>query len=568
MSKKATSSLSLANRPRVGLNLLPLGGMGKVTQNMFLYEIADEILIIDMGIGFPDSYMPGVDVLIPDIKPLLKKLEAGKRIVGMILTHGHDDHVGALGYILPHLPEFPIYGSALTIGFAAEKLKEFKLKAKMQVVGEKEEFSVGGSKHFRAVGYHVTHSIPDTRHYLVKTSAGTFYHGTDFKLDPTPVDLKPTDLESISQLKGQVDLMLVDCLGVEKDEPIPSESTVGAEIERIMQQTKGKLVVTLMSSHIHRIQQIVDAAERHGRKVVFVGRSVEKNVRVAQELSELILPKGIVVSKKKIDDYRDSQLVIIIAGSQGQEGSSLMRAVFGEHHVVHLGPQDTVVFSASVIPGNEYNYYGAIDELSRNKIYVLYPAINPKLHRSGHGSQPEQVKLLDLIKPRFVMPIGGADRHREKFAELVAKPLGYKDEQILLPSPGEELNYFNDRVKVVSATTLKPQIVDGLGIGDVGPAVLSDRRSLSQAGIVVVVLPRRGGQILKDKIEVISRGFVFMKEAGEVVDFIISEAVQVLAEHEGRKHDEIRRRIEKRLARKLYKVIKREPMIVVSLIDV
>ena len=552
----------------LGLNLLPLGGMGKVTQNMFLYEIGDEILIVDMGIGFPDSYMPGVDVLIPDIRPLLNKLNQGKRIVGMILTHGHDDHVGALGYILPHLPQFPIYGSALTVGFAAEKLKEFKVKADLKVVEAKEKFKVGDSKYFWATGYHVTHSIPDTRHYFLETPAGNFYHGTDFKLDPTPVDLKPTDLTSLAQLKGKVDLMLMDCLGVEKDEPIPSESTVGPEIDRIMRQTSGKLVVTLMSSHIHRIQQVVDAAKRQGRKVAFVGKSVEKNVRVAQDLGELVIPKGMVVSKKKLDQYNDRELVVIIAGSQGQEGSSLMRAVFGEHHVVRLTPQDTVVFSASVIPGNEYNYYGAIDELSRNKVQVLYPAVNPKLHRSGHGSAPEQIKLLELVGPRFVMPIGGADRHREKFRELVALPLGYKDHQILLPAPGEELNYFNGKVKVVSAVTLKPQVVDGLGVGDVGPVVLSDRRSLSQAGIVVVVLPRKDGYILKDKIEVISRGFVFMKEADEVIDFIISEATQVLAENEGKKHDEIRRKIEKRLARKLYKVIRREPMIVVSLIDV
>jgi len=550
------------------LKLLPLGGMGKVTQNMFLYEIGDEILIIDMGIGFPDSYMPGVDVLIPDIRPLLDKLEAGKKIIGMILTHGHDDHVGALGYILPHLPKFPIYGSALTIGFAMEKLKEFKVQADFRLVNPREKFTLGESKHFQAEAYRVTHSIPDTMHYFLTTSAGNFYHGTDFKLDPTPVDLKPTDLEGIAKLQGKVDLMLMDCLGVERDEPIPSESTVGPEIDQIMRQTKGKLVVTLMSSHIHRIQQIVDSAHRQGRKVAFVGKSVEKNVRVASELDELIIPKGVMISKKKIDDYRDDQLVIIIAGSQGQEGSSLMRAVFGEHNVVHLGPRDTVVFSASVIPGNEYNYYGAIDELARNKIYVLYPAINPKLHRSGHGSKPEQIELLDLVKPKFVMPIGGADRHREKFAELVASPLGYKDEQILLPAPGEELSYRDNQVKVIGAYTLKPQVVDGLGIGDVGPAVLSDRRSLSQAGIVVVVLPRKDGRILKDKIEVISRGFVFMKEAGEVIDFIIAESVKVLAENEGKKHDEIRRRIEKRLARKLYKVIKREPMIVVSLIDV
>ncbi len=558
----------LAKTEKLALKLLPLGGMGKVTQNMFLYEIGNEILIIDMGIGFPDSYMPGVDVLIPDIKPLLDKLKAGKKIVAMILTHGHDDHIGALGYILPHLPSFPIYGSPLTIGFAAEKLREFKLKADFKVIHEREPFSLGQSHYFKAEAFRVTHSIPDTMHYLLTTPVGTFYHGTDFKLDPTPIDAKPTDLKGISQLEGKIDLMLMDCLRVEKAEPVPSESTVGPEIARIMSQTKGKLVVTLMSSHIHRIQQIVDAAERQRRKLVFIGRSVEKNVRVAQELGELILPKGIAVSKKKIDQYPDKQLVVIIAGSQGQEGSSLVRAVFGEHNVVRLNREDTVVFSADVIPGNEYTYYGAIDELARNKVYVLYPAIDAKLHRSGHASRVEQQQLLELVKPKYVMPIGGADRHREKFLELVAQPLGYSDKQVLLPAAGTELNFFAQKISVSAEHTLKPQIVDGLGVGDVGPAVLSDRRSLSQAGIVVVVLPRKNGQILRDKIEVISRGFVFMKEAGEVVDFIIQEAVKIVNENETKKHNEIRHLIEKKLARKLYRIIKREPMILVSLIDV
>lgn len=546
--------------------MLALGGMGRVTQNMYLYEYENEMVIIDCGIGFPDSFMPGVDVLIPDIQPILRRLEQGKHIVGMILSHGHDDHIAATPYLLPHLPEFPIFASPLTAGFAQQRMSDGKVERKITVIDSTKPFGLG--RHFSAQLFAVTHSVPDTRHIALHTPEGTLYHGSDFKLDPQPVDNVVSDLDGIGELaqKGVL-CMMVDCLRVENSERVKSESTTGPAIAQTMEGVRGKYVMTLMSSHIHRIQQTVDAALAHHRKVVFIGRSVEQNVQIAMELGKLTIPAGALIDKRDIEQYPDQSLCLIVAGSQGQEGSSLMRAVYGEHPILQIKPQDKVVFSADAIPGNELAYFGAIDELSRNGIEVVYPSIMPNLHQSGHASAPEQKELVGLVKPRYVMPIGGADRHRSLFVKRVAEPLGIAGRNVLLPQSGEVLGFENQEVKVVERVTLKPQIVDGLGIGDVGPVVLSDRQILGQAGMVVVVIPRYKGQLQLEKISVVSRGFVFMKEADEVVEFITDTARSVIRENRKAADGELTRLVEKRLSRKLYEAIQREPKVVPIILD-
>lgn len=549
------------------LRLLPLGGMGTVTQNMFVYEYEQEIMIIDCGIGFPDKQMLGVDILIPDVSYLLEKIQEGKKIVGMILTHGHDDHIAALPYLLPHLPAFPIYGSPLTIGFARQRVSETNLEPDFHVVEEHQEFFIGS--YFKARGFRVTHSVPDTRHYAINTPAGLVYHGSDFKLDPKPVDGKVSDLEFMKQLQQEgVLLMLLDCLRVENAERVKSETTVGPVLHRLMEETKGKFVVTLMSSHIHRIQQVIDAAEKLGRKVSFIGRSVEQNVRIANELGQLRFDPATVVDKRDLDQVRDSQACLIVAGSQGQEGSSLVRAIFGEHPVFQIKPTDTVVFSADAIPGNELAYFASVDELASNGVHVLYPDVEDDLHESGHASRVEQLEVVELVKPEYVMPIGGADRHRYKFWEFVAEPAGYKRDHVLIPTSGEVLAIEPHRISVAETVPLNPPTVDGLGIGDVGPAVLSDRKNLSQAGMVIVVIPRINGQLAVKKTEVISRGFVFMKEADEVVGFIREVVADTVNTNQKMKEADLKRLIEKRLSKRLYKIIRREPLILTVILSV
>lgn len=551
------------------LKIIPLGGLGKVTQNMFLYEYENEIMIVDCGIGFPDSYMPGVDVLIPDIEYLLQQLEAGKTIVGMVLSHGHDDHIAATPYIMPVLPEFPVYASALTAGFAEQRMRDGEDPRTVFVAGDNELVQLGTHFSFRLL--QVTHSVPDTRHIVINTPEGIIYHGSDFKLDPDPVDGALTDMEHISALKEEnVLCMLLDCLRVEYPDWVESESKVGPAILEAMQGTEGKVVMTLMSSHIHRIQQTIDACEKLGRKVVFIGRSVEQNVEVALRLGKLTIPEGMKVDKKHIEDVDDKKLCVIVAGSQGQEGSSLVRAVFGEHRILRINQRDTVIFSADAIPGNEHGYFGAIDELCRNKIHVLYPDVMPNLHKSGHASAPEQQEILGLVKPKYVMPVGGEDRHRYKFYELVASKLGYDQSHVLIPESGEIVGFENREVSSEGALNLRPQVVDGLGVGDVGPIVLSDRRVLGQAGIVMILLPKDASGFDLKNMKIVSRGFVFMKEADEVVKFIKDEVAKLVTEELRKKtsDSEIKNMIEKRISRRLYKIIRREPMIVAEVLEV
>jgi ribonuclease J len=550
------------------LKVIALGGMGNVTQNMFVYEYEDEILLVDCGIGFPDSYMPGVDILIPDIRYVMEALEKGKRIVGMVFTHGHDDHIAAAPYLLPRLPEFPLFASPLTARFAEERIKDGGITRNVTAVTNTDPVKI--SNNFSVRFSPVTHSVPDTRHVAISTPEGIIYHGSDFKLDPTPVDGVKTDETTIRAIsKEGVLCMMIDCLRVERSEETPSEMTVGPYLDATMKDTQGKYIITLMSSHIHRIQQAVDAAHTHNRKVAFIGRSVEQNVRLAIDLKKLEIPKGVMIDKREMADFKDSELCVIVAGSQGQEGSSLMRAIYGEHPMLEIRQNDTVVFSADAIPGNEMGYYEAIDELTRNRVHVLYPSIMPGLHSSGHASMPEQRTVLSWVQPKYVMPVGGADRHRYKFHELVAAPLGYAQNQVLVPKSGEILGFEGGQVSSVDTLTLQPQIVDGLGIGDVGPVVLSDRRTLGQAGIVVVVMPRHKREFLLRELEVVSRGFIFMKDAEEVVEYIKQTVAEIVAETKGQiKDEELRRLVERRLSRKLYKIIQREPMIVSVILDV
>ncbi|MDQ3008974.1 MAG: ribonuclease J [bacterium] len=549
------------------LKIIPLGGMGTVTQNMFVYQYDDEMLIVDCGIGFPDNMMPGVDVLIPDVSYILQQLEQGKKIVGMILTHGHDDHIAATPYILPELPEFPIYASPLTVGFAENRMRDGGIDRTIQVVEGNKVVKI--SEHFSAQAIEMTHSVPDTRHYAIHTPEGIIYHGSDFKLDKNPVDGVLPNYGVIDDVSKQgVLCMLIDCLRVERGEWTKSESMCGPVIEKEMASTEGMFILTLMSSHIHRIQQAVDAAVKLGRRVAFIGRSVEQNVDIALTLRKLDIPKENLIDKRDIQDFAPEKVCAIIAGSQGQEGSSLMRAIYGDHPVLRILPKDKVVFSADVIPGNEINFYGAIDELSRNGITIVYPDLSPDIHQSGHASRVEQQDLLNRVKPQYVLPVGGADRHRFAFTELVAEPVGVSRNQVLLPAHGEILSFSQGKPRVADTISLKPRLVDGLGIGDVGPIVLSDRRALGQAGIIVLVIPRVKGQLDIKNINVVSRGFVFMKEADEVIGFIKRSTGEIINDLGKKAKDEdIKRAIERKLARKLYKVIKREPMIVPVMVD-
>lgn len=534
------------------LRIIPLGGMA-VTKNLFVYETAKEILLVDCGIGFPDETMMGVDLLLPDVTYLE---HTPKRIVGMLLTHGHDDHIAGLPYILPKLPEFPIFASRLTQGFAVERMREFSLDRNISVIDDERGVRLG---EFAIDAIRVTHSVPDSRHFVIRTPEASLYHGSDFKFDLQPIDGRRPDFQKIAKLSATgITVLLSDCLRSEKPGFSQSESTLTQSFEHEIRSAKGKVLVTTMSSNVHRIQQAVDTAMRAHRQVVLLGRSIKANARVAQELGFLKLPTHAMLRHKKLGKFKDQELLLIVAGSQGQEGSALVRIAQGEHEEVRIRPGDKVIFSADPIPGNERAVYETIDALARLGAEVVYHDINDELHVSGHASSGELKLLMELVKPNYLLPIGGSYRHMVQYRTL-AREMGYADDHLFLLEEGQSLEIGPaGQVRIGATLPLKNVMVDGLGIGDVGKVVLRDRKVMAEEGILVVIVPleeQTGG--IDGEVEVISRGVVFVKESRALINRIKSE---VITEVKGMKppvkewgaiKDRIRTRLEKLLSREL-----------------
>lgn len=411
------------------LTITPLGGVGNVNTNMYVYEYDNQLLLVDCGIGFPTE--PGLaELYIPDIFHLKKRRQ---QIVGLVLTHGHDDHIAALPYVLPELgDEFPIYGSKLTLAFATDRVKEFGLRPNFKLLPD-HSFELGS---FTLDSLAMTHSVPDTRHIIITTPAGRVYHGVDFKFDLSPIDGRLPDFQKIAVYGAEgIDLLMSDCLNAEVESFSTSESTLAEMFRREMRGVSGKVLITVMSSNIHRVQQILDVAKEFGRKVAFVGRSIEQNVQTASSIGYLKTGKKILINKKKIDQYDPSNVCIVIAGSQGQEGSSLVRAVAGEHKLVRINKDDKIIFASDAIPGNEANVYSTIDAVSQTGAEVTYPDIDTTVHVSGHSSAIEQKLLIALTKPTHLIPIGGNYRHMVLYRNH-ARQMGYKDEQIHLIDNG------------------------------------------------------------------------------------------------------------------------------------
>ncbi len=548
------------------IRIIPLGGIGHVTNNMFVYEYSKgdktERLIVDCGIGFPEEEMLGADLLVPDVSYLKGKENT---IVGIVLTHGHDDHIAALPYVLPQLDgQFPIYASALTAGFTRNTLDDFGIKAHI------EDFTGGvlqlGS--FSIDPVFMTHSVPDTRHLVISTPDGMIYHGSDFKFDWTPVDGHRPDVQKMAHY-GRKGIMaaLVDCLRVENEGYSLSESKVGENLSREIRDVTGKVIVTIMSSNIHRIQQAIDAAVESGRKVAFIGRSVEENVKTAQQLNFLSIPENVVIKKRKAKNYPDKNLCLIVAGSQGQSGSTLTRIADDEHQLVKVKPGDHVIFSADPIPGNERNVYRLIDNLAKLGATVSYREVQDVLHVSGHASADELRLLLTILKPTTVVPIGGTFRHMNQF-KLLATKMGWSERNVLLLNDGDIAAIDQNRGWVDDHLKLKTIIVDGLGVGDVGPLVLADRRRMSLNGMVVVALPVDAAtNQIKGQPEVVTRGFVFARQSQELLDKLKNEVTKILPEGmlitDWQKQ---REEVVEQLDRFVFLETQREPLILLTLV--
>ncbi len=489
------------------LKIISLGGFGKVTSNMFVYEYEDDIVLVDCGMGFPSEDMLGVDLLIPDISYLKNKMG---NIRGLVLTHGHEDHVGALPYILPRL-KIPVYASKLTANLVMEKLVEYEnMPKQVNVLNPGEPLALGK---FTITSVRVAHSIPDATNLVIKTPAGTVYHGSDFKFDFTPVDGVLPEVGRIAAAGNEgIKLLLSDCLGSERRGLTPSEKTLEEMFEREVGSCQGKFIVTTMGSNISRFKQAIDAAVRHGRRIAILGRSIDRNMKVAQRLGDIQIPKGVLIDSRQIRKFPPKNVCILAAGSQGQSGSAMERLAMGDHRDAEIKTGDKVVFSSDYIPGTESATQSLIDVISKSGATVIYSGITDHLHVSGHGSQQDLLLMMALTRPQYLLPIGGTYRHMVQYSHL-AQSMGYPADKILLPSASQSIEVLPDKVQFGPMVEVRNVMVDGLGVGDVGNIVLRDRQVLAEEGVVVAVIEVNQNNMNQiENVDLISRGFVFGKE--------------------------------------------------------
>ncbi len=554
------------------IRVIPLGGVGDVTKNMYVYEyrydgMLKDILLVDCGVGFPDPDMYGVDLVIPDVRYLQNKKD---KIRGLVFTHGHDDHIGGISYSLSKIGlGIPMWGTRLCAAFANIKLREAKIKNLVRAVRFDETLKIGP---FTVSFVRMTHSIPDTSNLIIKTPIGVFYHASDFKFDFTPLDGKISELEKINAAgRNGVLCLLSDCLGSERRGFTPSEQVVGETLEKELSLSTGRVLFTTQSSNISRIQLAVDKAVAAGRQVAFFGRSMDQNTEEAAKLGYMKLPREMIIRDRDLKKLPANRQFLIIAGSQGQPESALSRVANDSHRFISIEEGDTVIFSADPIPGNEIAIDALIEQLYRKGARVSYTSIMEDLHVSGHGSQADLMLLLTSVNPRYVIPIGGTYRHMMQYRRL-AYDVGFGKQQVIIPEDGDVMEFYADgRMRTIDRIELENIMVDGLGIGDVGNVVLRDRQTIASEGIVVIVVPmeKSTGRIIAEP-DIVSRGFVYIKESGGLVERTRQLIISTLKLKKGRILDWqfVRKQIEEKVSAFLKKETGRNPLIVPVVVEV
>lgn len=547
------------------LQIIPLGGLGEVGKNLTVIRVGDEILIVDCGLMFPDDDMLGIDLVIPDISYLLENRDLVKAIV---LTHGHEDHIGALPYVLKQI-RVPVYGTKLTLGILEGRLKENNVDSSNLIAVEPRDIVHEGC--FKIGFIRVSHSIADAVGLYIKTPIGTIVHTGDFKLDQTPVDGKVTDFHKFAELGDQgVLVLLADSTNAERPGHTPSEKSVGVAFDAAYQEAKERIIIATFSSNVHRIQQAVDMACKYKRKVAVLGRSMVNVVNISLELGYLTIPDGVLIDIDEISNYPASSIVIITTGSQGEPMSALTRMAMSDHRKVGIVPGDTIIISATPIPGNEKLVSRTIDNLLKQGADVIYEKSNG-IHVSGHASQEELKLMHNLIRPKFFIPVHGEYRHLIKHSKL-AQDLGMPKENIFVSENGQILEFSRDKGGVVGKVTAGNVLVDGLGVGDVGNIVLRDRRQLSQDGILIIVvtMDKDQGCVISGP-DIVSRGFVYVRESEALMDEAREKVKQALDKCELNNITEwatIKANVRDALGKYLYERTRRRPMILPIIMEV
>ena len=546
----------------VPVRVIPLGGLEEIGKNITLYECGDDMILVDCGMAFPDDDLPGIDLVIPDFTYVIKNKD---KIRGLFITHGHEDHIGSIPYLLKEF-DLPVYGTRLTLGLVEGKLKEHGIKGDLRVCSPTDRVKAGC---FDVEFIHVNHSIPDSVGFAIRCPGGLFVHTGDFKIDTTPIDGDVIDLARFGELGAEgVTMLLTDSTNAEREGFTPSERTVGNSFENLFSQAQNKrIIVATFSSNIHRIQQIIDEAVRCSRKVAVSGRSMINVVSVASELGYLNVPEGVLIDIDSIRKYPPENIVIITTGSQGEPMSALHRMAFSDHRKVDVGPGDLIIISATPIPGNEKTVSRVVNELMKLGAEVIYERMY-YVHVSGHACA-EEIKLIHtLTKPKYYMPLHGEYKHLVKNAKI-AESLGTDKKNIVIAQIGNVVEVTENNVKIVNTVPAGRMLVDGYGVGDVGNIVLKDRKHLAEDGLIAVVMTIDGvsGDILAGP-DIVTRGFVYVREAEELIIDAKRVVCNVLDSYQGRDWSTIKQKVRDDLSRYLYERTKRSPMILPIIMEI
>lgn len=542
------------------LKIIPIGGLDEIGKNLTAFEFGNEIVIVDCGMAFPDDDMPGVDMVINDITYLVRNRQ---KILGIFLTHGHEDHIGGLPYFLKEI-NVPVYGTRLTLGLVEHKLKEHNLLSSVKLVRTRAGHVIEAGENFTIEFITTNHSIADSVALAIKTPVGTVIHMGDWKIDSTPIVGDMIDLARLGELgKEGVLALMSDSTNVERPGYAMSEKTVGDKFDKIFSNCDKRIIIATFASNVHRVQQIIDAAAKNGRKVAVSGRSMENIVEISILLGYMKVPEGVLINLDSIKKYRPNQVVIITTGSQGEPMSALTRMAFSDHRKVEVTKDDLIIISASPIPGNEKSVSNVINELFKIGAEVIYKSLMD-VHVSGHACREELKLLISLVKPRFFIPVHGEHRHLVLHKAL-AESVGIPEERCFVLGNGSVLEMDAHSAKINGSVPAGQVLVDGLGVGDVGNIVLRDRKHLAQDGLIIVVVTiSQGSHQMASRPDVISRGFVYVREAERLIEGVkdvSADAVDECLSKHSIDWSMMKNNIKSNVAKFIYDKTKRNPMI-------